>query len=155
MSDKDFCLTLRFNAPAAKLYQQFATEQGVRNWWTEFCTMEERVGGQAAFRFPSAGFHAVVRIAELKPHQLVEWECLESEHPDNSGFVDLHDWVGTRMRFEIEPKGAGQSQLAFTHVGLIPLECKEACSSLWSFYLGQSLRGYLETGSGKPHTKDA
>jgi len=39
---RDFRMVLSFNAPASKLYEQFATGQGVRNWWTRFCEMEEK-----------------------------------------------------------------------------------------------------------------
>ena len=152
MAQRDFRLELKYNASSQQLYEQFATQQGVRNWWTQFCEMEERVGGKASFRFPSSDFYAVVEILRLEPNRSVEWECIESKRPDNSGFADLHDWVGTGMRFDIVDLGGAKSQLNFTHVGLVPLECGTVCSSLWSFYLGQSLRGYLETGAGKPHT---
>lgn len=151
-SPEDFRLDLRFGAPAADLYAQFATEAGIRNWWTINCEMEERVGGRAAFRFPGSGFYAVVRIARLEPGRLVEWECLDNQHPENAGFADLKDWIGTRMRFEIEEADGGASRLVFTHAGLGALECHGVCSSAWSFFLNESLRRYLETGTGAPDT---
>lgn len=147
----DFRMVLDFNASAEKLYDQVATQQGVRNWWTEVCEMDARVGGTASFRFPKADFYAVVRITGLEPHTLVEWECVDSKHPENSGYADLKDWIGTRIRFKIEAKDAGGSRLTFTHVGLAPLECAETCRSSWANYLNQSLRGYLERGAGEPY----
>jgi uncharacterized protein YndB with AHSA1/START domain len=152
---RDFRLVLEFKAPAAKVYEQFATGQGVRNWWTRFCEMDEKVGGRASFRFPKGDFYAIVNILRLEPDRCVEWECIDSKHPEKSGFIDLHDWVGTRLRFDIDAIDSARSRLTFTHVGLAPLECFGACSSIWSFYLGQSLRGYLETGKGQPSVAEA
>jgi uncharacterized protein YndB with AHSA1/START domain len=155
LGDDDFRMVLRFDVPLDVLYRQFATEQGVRNWWTAFCNMEEKVGGQATFRFPSSKFHAGMIITRLEPGRVVEWRCIECQHPPESGYMDLSDWAGTNMRFEIAGDGEGKSQLTFTHAGLIPLECERACRSAWSFYLNESLRKYLETGRGSPHTKGA
>jgi uncharacterized protein YndB with AHSA1/START domain len=112
--------------------------------------MDATVGGRAAFRFPIYGFYAVVRITALEPPRRVEWRVVASRHPANSGFVDLHDWIGTRISFEIEPIDATHSRLHFAHHGLVPLECSTVCTSGWSFFLGQSLRHYLETGVGQP-----
>ncbi len=150
---EDFLMQLEFAAPVSKLYEQFATEQGVRNWWTVFCEMQERVGGQASFRFPSSGFHAVVRILKLDPPNCVAWEVTDSKHPDSSGFVDLNDWIGTRIRFDLCELPGGRSRLHFTHAGLKLKECLGVCTSAWSFFLNDSLRGYLETGIGKAHSR--
>jgi uncharacterized protein YndB with AHSA1/START domain len=148
----DLRLVLRFPSTAHKLYDQFATEQGIRNWWLTSCEMESRVGGTVTLRFTKSDFYAVFRITRLDADRAVEWECLESLQPEKLGFQDRADWVGTRLRFEVAALGDGQSQLTFTHVGLAPLECFGVCSNAWSFFLGQSLRAYLETGAGKPAT---
>jgi len=149
----DFRLAYEFAAPVDKVYPQFATRAGVRNWWTVFCEMEEWVGGRASFPFPSSDFFAVVRITRLEPGRVVEWEVTDSKHPATSGFVDLNDWIGTRIRFEVEQAGEGRTKLHFTHAGLALKECLGVCSSAWAFFLNQSLRGYLERGAGQPHTK--
>jgi uncharacterized protein YndB with AHSA1/START domain len=146
-------MKLEYAAPATKLYEQFATEQGVKNWWTVFCEMQPRAGGTASFRFPSSGFHAVVKILKLDAPNCVEWEVTDSKHPESSGFVDLNDWIGTRIRFDLCELPGGRSRLNFTHAGLKLKECLGVCTSAWSFFLNDSLRGYLETGAGKPHTK--
>jgi uncharacterized protein YndB with AHSA1/START domain len=150
---EDFRMQLDYAAPVAKLYEQFSTQKGVQNWWTIFCEMQERVGGQASFRFPSSGFHAVVKILRLDAPNCVEWEVTDSKHPENSGFVDLNDWIGTRIRFDLAEIPGGRSRLRFTHAGLKLKECLGVCTSAWSFFLNDSLRGYLETGTGKAHTK--
>jgi uncharacterized protein YndB with AHSA1/START domain len=153
-SSDDFRLTYEFAAPAENVYRQFATQAGIGNWWTAYCQMEERVGGRAAFRFPSSDFYAIVEIARLDPGRAVEWVVIDSQHPAESGFVDLHDWVGTRISFEMEPVAPDRTVLHLTHFGLQPKECFGVCSSAWAFFVNQSLRGYLETGAGQPHSKD-
>lgn len=151
MSDRDFVLTFDYNVSAETLYEQFATAEGVQHWWTEKCEMEPGVGGRANFPFPEAGFHALTTIKRLDKNQCVEWKVTESKHPESSGWVDLHDWEGTTIRFEIEALDANRSRLHFTHHGLVPLECAESCSSLWRFYLNESLRQYFENGTGAPY----
>jgi uncharacterized protein YndB with AHSA1/START domain len=151
----DFSMKLKFAVPARKLYQQFSMADGIRHWWTLDCEMEEQVGGKAAFRFPKAGFYAVVKVARLEPGRCVEWACIDSKHPEKSGFDNLHDWVGTSLRFEFETVDEDHTQLKFTHAGLAPLECFEVCSNSWSFYLNDSLRAYLEGGVGKPYHDDS
>ena len=150
----DFFMNLMYAVPARTLYQQFSTAEGIRRWWTRDCEMEERVGGKAAFRFPKAGFHAVVTITRLEPERCVEWTCIDSKHPEKSGFNNLRDWVGTSLRFEFEAVDESHSRLKFTHAGLAPLECFGVCSNSWSYYLNDSLRAYLEAGVGKPYQDD-
>jgi uncharacterized protein YndB with AHSA1/START domain len=151
-SNADLRMVLRYDSPLSKLYEQFATQQGVRNWWVATAEMESRLGGAFTARFPKSDFHAVFRITRLDPDRAVEWECLESRHPEKLGFRDREDWVGTKLRFEVQPLDDRRSQLTFTHAGLAPLECFGVCSNLWSFFLGQSLREYLATGTGRPST---
>ena len=151
----DSSMTLKFSVPARKLYEQFSTANGIRHWWTHHCEMEEQVGGTATFRFPKAGFYAVVRIARLDPDRRIEWVCTDSKHPEKSGFSNLRDWIGTTLRFDITAVDQGHSRLTFTHAGLAPLECFGVCSNSWSLYLNESLRDYLEQGAGKPYRDDA
>lgn len=150
MANEDFTLSYRIAAQPMAVYNAIATQAGVQHWWTESCQIIPKVGGRALFLFPNGDFYAVMNIVALNAPRLIEWECVDSKHPENSGYVDLHDWIGTHLRFEIAAHPEGGSSLQFTHVGLVPLECAEACTSLWSFFLGQSLKKYLETGKGEP-----
>lgn len=118
----DFFMNLKYAVSARTLYQQFSTAEGIRRWWTRDCEMEEQVGGKAAFRFPKAGFHAVVTTTRLEPERCVEWACIDSKHPEKSGFNNLRDWVGTSLRFEFEAVDDSHSRLKFTHAGLAPLD---------------------------------
>ena len=151
MATNDFRLHLNYPVDATTLYQQFATQDGVRHWWTAHCVMDERVGGEAYFPFDDAGFFARAAIGVLAPDREVAWQVTDSKHPEDSGWTDLHDWVGTTIRFVITPLNEGGADLQFTHEGLMPLECAESCSSIWHFYLHQSLRNYFTKGKGEPY----
>lgn len=146
----DYQLQLHFDAPAERVFEALTTPTGIQGWWTKFCEMGEGIGVPSSFHFPAAGFFATVRALRLEAPTLVEWECLDSRHDESTGYHDLKDWVGTRMLFEIRDTGDGNSELQFTHFGLAELECIESCSRGWSFFLDESLRGYLERGQGQP-----
>ena len=151
---KDFQLHLQFAVPSEHLFEALATNDGAQCWWTKFSEVSGNVGGQSSFHFPSYGFFAVMKILRRESPRLLEWECIDSKHNESTGYTDLRDWVGTRIRFEIRDFGIGKSQLNFTHFGLNQLECLTSCSSGWAFFLNESLRGYLEKGKGQPYDKE-
>lgn len=147
---KDFRMRLDYDVPGERLFGQFASAEGVANWWTKDCDFEPRTGGKASFRFGDSGFYAEAEIGKFEPPRLIEWNVLDAKHPENTGFSDLHDWNGTTIRFDVIPLGQVRSRLEFTHVGLGSLECSNVCSNLWAYYLNESLRQYFEQGAGKP-----
>lgn len=151
-----FTMTIPIEASAGKVYHAIADKDGPSNWWTRFARGTDRVGEISEFPFPQAGFYAAMRVLTLEPESLVEWKCVEQVHNEDTGWSDLHDWEGTTIRFEIEPRGESSSQLRFEHVGLAPvLECYETCDSAWRYYLVESLKEYVEHGEGKPFDDDS
>jgi uncharacterized protein YndB with AHSA1/START domain len=146
-SDRNLRLDLDYAAPVERVREQLVSADGIRRWWTRHCEMDARVGGRAGFHFPKAGFHQIVRITRLDADR-IEWDVVESEHRGDDGIRD--GWLGTQIRFEVRPLGADRTRLAFTHVGLLPLDCATMCTKGWTFFLDTSLRGHLETGRGQP-----
>jgi hypothetical protein len=49
----------------------------------------------------------------LRPPDLIEWRCTDRQHPAAQGFADLKDWIGTSIRFAIEPLDGERSRLRF------------------------------------------
>jgi len=81
---------------------------------------------------------------------MIVWRTVDADLPHAK---DPREWIGTETRFEIARKG-DKTELRFTHVGLVPeLDCYEACSAGWTFYVGQSLRRLIATGEGEPDRK--
>ena len=67
---------------------------------------------------------------------------------------DKTEWNGTDIIFVITRKG-NKTELRFTHAGLVPaVECYGKCVGAWSFYIGESLRDLITTGTGDPIAKD-
>jgi hypothetical protein len=63
------------------------------------------------------------------------------------------EWKGTEVVFEVSLKGK-KTEVRFTHRGLVPaLDCFDACSKGWTYYIQDSLRGLIMTGRGKPEKK--
>jgi len=62
--------------------------------------------------------------------------------------------VGTRFTFDIEPTDGG-SVLRFKNGGRAEASDFYAhCNCKWGFFLGVSLKNYLETGKGSPAPED-
>ena len=138
-----------------------ANAESVRNlivshgdrWWTTNATIDDREGGTCAFRFPSAGFHAVVRLTRNAP-DLVEWRCIDSTLSPSSlkasGGTDAREWVGTAIRFRLTPVTSARTRLRLEHLGLgASAEFYSTQNNVWAFYL-ESLRSLAETGQGSP-----
>lgn len=148
----NFKMSLKFNAPADKLYDAIVTRGP--EWWSTVGTASAKVGGICEFRFPKADFFARFEVTELSPDKVVQWKCIDSKHPESAGFKDLRDWIGTSLRFEVSEGPNGTSKLDFEHIGLNPmLECYDTCSTVWTHYLNKSLRGLVEGGIPEPYTE--
>ena len=127
----------------SELYQALTERQGLGAWWTKNKAASD-VGGIIHFEFGPNGEHKVdMQIIELIPAKKVVWKCVTGP------------WQGIgEFTFDIQPDERG-AVLRFAHKGW-----REAddfymhCNCKWGFFLGVSLKGYLESGQGKPHPFD-
>ncbi len=94
---------------------------------------------------------AKMKIAEFIPGKKVTWLVLDSYFNFTK---DETEWKNTKICFEISRKD-NQTQLLFTHVGLVPgYECYYVCKDAWSDLINLSLRGLITTGKGQPNPKE-
>jgi len=141
-------LTIRA-APQA-VYDAVTTQEGLTSWWTRDCTASPEVDSQAVFGFEERAAVFTMRIDLLEPPELVHWDCVDG--PD--------EWPGTKVAFRIEGLDTnddgepdGGTRVRFWHGewefedGVLP-----RCSFQWAMYL-DSLRRYLETGTGSPNER--
>ena len=129
----------------------FNAVNNVRGWWSQEIDGDtDKPGAEFKFHYKDLHF-STQRITEFVPGKKVVWHVADSR----INFVeDKAEWTGTDIVFEIARKG-GKTELRFTHVGLVPaVECHEACSDAWSFYVNTSLRSLIETGEGQPESKE-
>jgi uncharacterized protein YndB with AHSA1/START domain len=144
MSTQSYTTTFTVDRTPAEV---FAAVNDVRSWWGKDVQGDvDEVG--AEFVFEVEGVHySKICVTELVPGEKVVWEVIDARLT----FVeDTKEWDDTEIRFEIAEQGDA-TEVRFTHVGLRPeVECYDACSNAWAFYVGDSLRSLIATGEGKP-----
>jgi uncharacterized protein YndB with AHSA1/START domain len=144
VTSRDFTISITVDQPPEAV---FAAINNVRGWWSEEVSGETgSVGSDFSYRHGDVHYSKQT-IAELVPGRRVVWHVDEARL---SFANDPEEWVGTEISFEIEP-GQDTTELRMTHRGLTEnLECYEACSEAWTFYVAESLRSLVTTGVGHP-----
>jgi len=128
--------------------QAFDAINNVRGWWSgEIEGSTDVLGAKFTYRYKKV-HRTTQKITELVPGKKIVWHVTDSE----LNFVrDKSEWDGTDIVFEIAKKDH-QTEIRFTHVGLVPtIECYDGCSGAWGFYVNESLRDFIATGSGQPN----
>jgi len=149
MSNED--LTIAFTVEQSP-EEAFAAITNVRDWWSGDISGSTDQPG-AVFTYRNRDVHrSTQRITELTPARRVAWH-IEDSYLDFVG--DKTEWNGTDVTFEVTPTDAG-TEVRFTHTGLVPaVECFDACSNAWQFYIAGSLRNLIAKGQGQPNPKEA
>lgn len=132
--------------------QAYAAINNVRGWWSgNIEGSTDQLGAEFTYRYKDIHY-SKQRISELIPDKLTVWEVLDA----HLNFVaDPREWIGSEIRFELEPVENG-TRVRFTHHGLVPdFECYENCSSAWGFYINTSLRDLIADGRGAPNDTQA
>jgi hypothetical protein len=147
----DFAHEIEIGADSAMVRKLIASHGD--KWWTTNAVIDAREGGTCAFRFPSAGFHAVVRVLKNTP-DLIEWRCVDSllspAALKASGGTDPREWVGTTIRFHLGAIGAASTRLRLEHLDLgASAQFYSSQNNVWAFYL-DSLKSLAESGQGSP-----
>ena len=140
MNDRNFTTSFTVDQSPEEV---FAAINDVRGWWSgEIDGRTDELGAEFAYRYESL-HRSTQKITEWVPGKKVVWHVVES----HIGFVDdKTEWKGTDIVFEIAKKD-GQTEVRFTHVGLVPaIECYGDCSGAWSYYVNDRLRNRITTG---------
>ncbi|WP_433193705.1 SRPBCC family protein [Nocardia sp. CA-107356] len=144
MTSQSFTTTISVDRTAEEVFNAVTD---VRGWWSRAVEGgTERSGDEFVFTVP--GIHrSEMRLTEVVPNKKVVWLAVDNRLE----FVeDKTEWNGTEIHFDISEKN-GKTELRFTHIGLVPeFECFDACSTGWSFYINESLRDLITTGTGQP-----
>ena len=129
----------------------FDAVNDVRGWWSgEITGPTDQLGEEFTYRYQDL-HRSTQRVVTLDPGRKVVWRVEDAE----LSFVpDRTEWNGTEIVFDIAKKGK-QTELTFTHVGLVPrIQCFGDCSGAWTFYIQDSLRKRIETGRREPNPKE-
>lgn len=95
------------DAPPAKVLPVVTTAEGLRTWWTDDCEAKPEVGAVLRFRFNGGAVEMPFRVDEISPSR-VAWTCV-------SGPKLPPEWLGTRVEFDLQPRGSGGTDLRFAH----------------------------------------
>ena len=137
----DILHAVTINAPPAAVYAALTEQNGLRSWWTEHATAEPKVGTVATFSFYGGRAVFNFHIDALEPARNVAW-AVEQGAPG---------WEHTRITWDLADD-KGQTNVLFGHRDWASTEGNYASTNyIWGWYL-TSLKNYLETGTGTPHT---
>jgi hypothetical protein len=127
-------------------HEVFTAINNVRAWWQgEIKGDTEKLNDEFTYQMEEIHF-SKQKIVELIPDKKVCWLVTESR----LNFVTKKsEWTGTKIVFEISEINK-QTQLRFTHEGLVPdFECYGGCSGAWGDLIQKSLFSLITTGKGK------
>jgi len=142
MTGQDFTSSFTVEQSPTEVYDAI---NDVRRWWTgDIDGASREVGDEFSYRYPGAHYSRQ-RITGLEPAKTVVWQVLDAHL---EGVEDPGEWTGTEIRFEIAPTADG-TEVTFSHVGLTPdVQCYDACSGGWGFFVNGSLKRLITTGEG-------
>lgn len=146
MSASDFTATFLADQIDEEVFNAI---NNVEAWWSEdFSGNSEQLHDEFEVRFSDVHY-SKHKLIEVIPNKKVVWLVTNSQ----LNFLrDTTEWNNTINIFEITKQG-NQTQISFTHEGLVPqLECFKDCFNGWNYYL-QSLYNYITTGKGYPNKK--
>lgn len=140
MAKSDFTATLLVDQSPSEAFNSILN---VRKWWTAEPGIEgstKKLGDEFIYRYKDLHF-SKQKMTEFIPGKKVVWTILDS----SLNFLkNKKEWNGTKIKFDIAKKG-DKTEVRFTHMGLIPeIECYDACSSGWSYYINGSLKKLLK-----------
>lgn len=95
------------SAPAARVYEVWTTDDGVRSWWTGRTRMAGS-SGVHVFGFDGASVEFHFRIDEQKPGERLLWTGVEGPHMPG-------EWIGTKIDVQIAEVAPGKTRLRFAH----------------------------------------
>jgi uncharacterized protein YndB with AHSA1/START domain len=113
----------------------------IQKWWTKEAHVED---GKGVFRWSGHGWTVELDMDKDATTQTVTWKCTKSNMQDTDA------WEGTTIAFRLTPEEHG-TRLAFAQTGYRASPCYEICNQGWAFFVGESLKRYLETGTGIPY----
>ena len=124
------------------VFNALTTDEGLSKWWTTDTSGAGAEGSIIEFRFNGGG--PDFEVLELQTSALVRWK--------HSGDMP-EPWIGTEVSFQLKA-GENQTYVLFAHSNWKESSDFMAhCSTKWAAFL-LSLKGALETGTGKPFPDD-
>jgi uncharacterized protein YndB with AHSA1/START domain len=127
-------------APREQVFRAMVTPDGLAQWWTKASDGKPLLGAEYRLFF-GPDFDWRGTVTRYEPDSVFELAITKSDP----------DWIGTRVRCELQTEGAADTRLRFFHTGW-PVEnahWRISCYC-WAMYL-RIMRRYLEHGEIVPY----
>ncbi|MEO0440502.1 MAG: SRPBCC domain-containing protein [Pseudomonadota bacterium] len=150
MKNENYKRTISVSAGADKAY--WALTQGMHKWWTKPDAPMIKTGDRSKFTFPPGKGYWIFEAIALEPGKRVEMLCVDALplHEGKPREIE-EEWLHTRVRWDIK-SGVDGTEITVEHIGLVPdLLCYDICAAGWDMFFTESLKAFLDTGTGKPH----
>ena len=137
----DILHEVTIDAPPAKVYEALTEQSGLQAWWTEHATAETQVGSVSEFSFYGGAVVFKLSVDKLEPNGKVYWGVQQG----------APGWDNTRITWDLTA-AEDKTKVLLGHRRWASTDGLYASSSYnWAWYM-TSLKTYLETGAGTPHT---
>src|SRR6185295_5732066 len=129
MSTPDFTTAFLVNKTPEEVFDAI---NNVRGWWSEGVEGgTHQLNDEFVYIYQDLHY-SKQKLIEVVPNKKVVWLVTDSQL---NFITNKSEWTGTKISFEIAQKD-NQTQLRFTHLGLVPNnECFDACSGGWTTYI--------------------
>ena len=143
MSNFDFTTTFLVDQTPKAVFDAI---NNVPDWWQgEIKGSSQKLNDEFTYHMEDIHF-SKQKVVEFIPNKRIVWLITESKL---SFTKDKSEWTGTKICFEISVVN-NQTQVCFTHMGLVPkFECYGDCSNAWTELIQKSLFSLITTGKGK------
>jgi len=127
-----------------------AITENVQKWWGNTDLTTRKIGDEFTTSFDKTFWK--FRLLELIPKNKIVWQCIDARHI-HKGYEGIEkEWIGTTVQWTIHSKSDEESILTMQHNGLTPdLNCYEICTPAWDRFVTESLKRFVETGTGMPY----
>jgi hypothetical protein len=141
MNNQNYMATIEVSKSPKDVFKHILD---VSKWWTkDFEGQSTKLNDEFIINHghPHYSKH---KLIEVIPDKKVVWFVSDSKL--NWIERDKYEWTGTKMIFELTPKG-DKTVLNFTHQGLVPeKECYERCAQGWNMVIKEWLFNFINDG---------
>jgi uncharacterized protein YndB with AHSA1/START domain len=125
------------------VFEAVSTPAGLDRWWSLRSGGAPEPGAAWVLDFGLGHDDWRARVSACRAPRTFELELVRA----------MPDWVGTRVRFELEESAGGNTRLRFAHAGWPAVtEHYRVSSYCWAMYL-RLLRRNVETGEVVPYAQ--
>lgn len=138
---KDILHAFQIDTKPERVAEALLDPAQIADWWTREVETQD---DQIVLGWSGHGFEVAIRPEFHAQAQCIVWHCTRSN------MLQTDAWVGSTVVFQLSPLDGG-THIDFAHTGYKDSPCYDECVVGWAYFVGTSLKQYLETGVGTPY----